>query len=284
MFEKIWIYHCGYCLAPSSWVMPGEPTHRVKLPFMALAALHPEHGLVLVDAPYGHDGPRNVGALLGALLRATAVRFEDDWSVIPRIEQLGHRPSQVEHVLMTHLHYDHTGGMKELGHATFHVARREWNAATTARPFEALTQGYAVSDFRALNAHVAPFSSPERYDRADPGVDLLGDGSVRAIALPGHAVGHTGYLFTMRDGAQLFYVGDAAFDLRQITERAQLGPFPRRVAHKLAETQFTLSELQRFHEERPEVRLLCAHDVRLGASCMEGPNLLWRCDRGRVAA
>lgn len=273
MFDYIWLYHCGYIQTPLSMLLQGEDLPRgfVKLPFMALAAYHEEHGVVLVDAPYGHDGPKNMGSLLGSLIGASLMKFEPSWSVIPRLEQMGLRSSQVNHILMTHMHYDHTGGMKELGHATFHLSREEWNDATTIGPLDGLMKGYAISDYRALHARMNTFDNRDEYDRHDEGIDLFGDGSVMAITLPGHTRGHMGYRFKLRDGRTIFHVGDSVYDLRQLTHRYGMGSMARRVSHDLPRAAFTMSELQRYHQENPEVMLVCTHDIGLGERCMHRP-------------
>lgn len=273
MFESIWLYHCGYANVPMSAVLSGDGVPRgfVKLPFMALAAYHEEHGVVLVDAPYGHDGPKNVGSLLGTLLGSLLIKFEPSWSVIPRLEQMNLRASQVDHVFMTHMHYDHTGGMKELGHATFHVSREEWNDATTIGPLDGLMKGYAISDYRALHAKMNTLDCDDDYQRNREGHDIFGDGSVHAISLPGHTRGHMGYRFNMKDGRTIFHVGDAVYDLRQITARHGMGSMGKNVSHNISQAMFTISELQRYHEENPEVLLTSAHDIALGERCLRGP-------------
>ena len=272
MFERFWLFHCGYVRVPEAFVLGGGSMRsRVVVPFMGAAAEHEEHGVVLLDAPYGHDGPRNAGSLLGRLLQWGVVEFERDWSIIPRLEQIGARPSQVDHILMTHLHLDHTGGMKELVHATFHVSAREWHHALSLTPVEAARQGYVLGDFRALQGRVESIVVPEELDAQDPGVDLFGDGSARAFSLPGHSVGHTGYLLQMRGGRRIFYLGDAVFSVRQITERRRFGLFPRAVGANMNQTLRTLGALQAWHERHPEVTLACAHDAALGERCMDQP-------------
>lgn len=272
MFDDLRIFHCGYVHVPETAVDPkGSTSKLIKLPFMAVAAFHREHGLILVDAPYGHDGPRNLGILAGGLLGATAQRFELGWSIIPRIEQMGWRASEVNHVVMTHLHYDHTGGMKELGHAKFHVSQTEWIHAMGLGRWKGLLQGYAVKDFRALAPRVSTFPTPERYSREHAGHDLLGDGSLRAISLPGHSPGHTGYIFEMVDGRKIFFLGDAVFQTAQVTDHVGFGAMPRAISSDMNAALFTLAELQRYWEENEDILLLCSHDPVIGEQVMNGP-------------
>ncbi|MEM1349152.1 MAG: MBL fold metallo-hydrolase, partial [Myxococcota bacterium] len=197
--------------------------------------------------------------------------FKDEWSVILRIEQLGLRSSEIDHILMTHLHFDHTGGMKELIHARFHVAHKEWVHALGMSSWEAKRNGYAVRDFRALEGRVDTFETLPYFDPREPGVDLFGDGSVLAIGLPGHAPGHTGYLFSLSDGQQIFFLGDAVFNLAHVEGTDDLGFIPRQFASDLGSVRVTVDELRRYRAAHPEITYLCSHDFGWGAKCMSGP-------------
>ena len=282
MIEQLWLFHCGMFKVPRNLIVRGERIEMIELPFLAAVAHHQELGPILVDAPFGREGPSNAGEVVGALLQALAVKFRSSWSIVPRLEGMGYRPSEVGHVLMTHLHFDHTGGMKDLAHATFHVSRREWEYATRLRPLEAMLQGYVVGDFRALHTRMALIDSEGGEDGAaealgedleltEGGIDLFGDGSVEAVALPGHSPGHVGFRFQLADGRTAFYLGDAAFDLDQIVRRRMPGKFPLQRARDAERMQATLRALRRYHQDNPEVLLLSAHDRALGERCKGGP-------------
>jgi len=272
MIEQFWLFHCGYVRVPEAAILASGSLRKIcELPFLAAVAFHAELGPILVDAPFGHDGPHNNGALFGALMRSGLQEFRDEWSVIPRIEQLGLRPSEIDHILMTHLHFDHTGGMKELIHARFHIAQKEWAHAKGLSAVEAKIAGYAVGDFRALEARVDTFDTLTYFDPQEPGVDLFGDGSVLAISLPGHSAGHTGYLFTMADGQRVFFLGDAIFNLAHLEGTDELGFMPRQFAWDLNSARVTLDELRRYRGSNPELTYVCAHDFGWGEKCMSGP-------------
>ena len=254
---------------PRLWPYPGARAG-------ALQVVHPTHGPILVDAPFGHEGPANVGAVFGAVLRGAGLRFDQNWSVIPRIEQLGFRPSEVHHILMTHLHWDHTGGMKELGHAHFHITRTEWEYVDHLTPLKALRNGYQLDDFRAMRSRVELIDDPLPLAEDPTGLDLFGDGSVCAVGLPGHTLGHVGYRFRFADDTEIFYVGDAAFTNEHIGDRRPLGVFCRAAAFSVDQTLETLRSLRLYHDEHPDEQMICAHDFGWGERCLEGPTPLHR--------
>lgn len=267
-FDELWICHCGYAALPMAALYEdGSMRERVEIPMLMVVAKHPTRGPVLVDAPFGRDGLRNTGSVLGAVLAGTAVTFERSWSVIPRLEAMGVRPGSVNDVLITHMHFDHTGGMKDLSHTQFHVHPREWNYANALTRLGAMRHGYVPSDWRALSSRAQLMDlPPELGDVLDgaEGLDLFGDGSVLAIGLEGHAIGHTGYLFNMRDGQQIFYIGDAAYGLQCIVEGREPGFFFKRSAYRFDLARQTMRALRQWHALHPDALLASAHDPALG--------------------
>ncbi|MBA2663369.1 MAG: MBL fold metallo-hydrolase [Bradymonadaceae bacterium] len=272
MIDQFWLFHCGYARVPRAAIVANAGYEIVSLPFMAAVAVHSEHGPILVDAPYGHDGPKNASVLMASMLRATGLKFREEWSVVPRLEQLGYQGTEIKHILMTHLHSDHTGAMKELTHATFHLFEQEWSFPFTLSPIKAMFNGYARADFSGLSEQVKLHESPQLgEDEALRGVDVFGDGSVEMIPLHGHSPGMAGYRFTLADGRRIFHVGDAAFFLSHITEGDELGFLPRNFAQSLAPTQKTLERLRRHHVAFPDDVLVTSHDCGLGGQCLERP-------------
>ncbi len=83
-------------------------------------------------------------------------------------------------VVLTHLHFDHAGGLSLLPPSVrVVVQRREWEAGhdrrAVARNF------YLPADYAAAGGQVV---------LVDGDHDLLGDGSVRLLPTPGHTPGH----------------------------------------------------------------------------------------------
>lgn len=271
MIEQCWLFHCGYSRVPEPAVFEdGNPAMIRRLPFLCALLVHQTLGPILIDAPFGHEGPNNTGALLGQFLKRTGMSFEPQWAVSARVEQLGFRPSQINHVLMTHLHFDHTGGMKALSHAVFHMNKKEWNYANSLSVFDAMRQGYVVADYRALKAKTDLFDLPRYFERDDEGFDIFGDGSVEALSLPGHSIGHAGYRFKLPDGRRVFFVGDALFNVEHARTRG-LGMMPKLFARHKGDVVFTVEELQRYRARHPEEVLICSHDFQWGERCMSGP-------------
>jgi glyoxylase-like metal-dependent hydrolase (beta-lactamase superfamily II) len=100
---------------------------------------------------------------------------------------------------MTHLHVDHTSGMRLLPNTKFVIAKAEWKAATRKN-----------ADRAGFIAHHLP---PEDRVIEASALDLPG---IRLIPTPGHTPGHMAVLIEEDD---LLIAGDAAYTTKSIAEQ-----------------------------------------------------------------
>lgn len=154
---------------------------RRTWPVHGFVLLHPTAGAIMVDTGIG--GPE-------ALLT--------DWRVVNRsmAEALAeHRlsPADVSMVVNTHLHFDHCGQNAVFPHAAFHVQRSELERAR--RESGALRDWF---DFAGA-----------RFELLDGDAEIVP--GVRAVATPGHTVGHQSIVVEGEDGGSDVLIGDAAY-------------------------------------------------------------------------
>jgi glyoxylase-like metal-dependent hydrolase (beta-lactamase superfamily II) len=118
-------------------------------------------------------------------------------------------PADIDHVLLTHLHPDHAGGLISpdgtavFSHATVHAAKADaehWLDAASVTPPTELQRYVHRTAARVL----APYRDTGRFLTFDhPGAEAIP--GVRTVNLSGHTPGHTGYLFGEGDEAVLFW-------------------------------------------------------------------------------
>ena len=227
----------------------------VQSPCIAYIVRHPAAGVILIDTGLHPDAQRDLRRDFGrpmSLLFRSLRPAANDFSA--ELRARGVQPGQVQSVLMTHLHVDHTSGMRLLPNATFTCSRPEWSAA----------HGRAASARGYVSHHLPPSERMDLLDFARDGeafgaftrtIDLLGDGTIRLISTPGHTAGHLSVLLSLADGKSMLVVGDAAYTIRNIRE----GILPMLTWDDDASLR-TLAELRAFRRENPGTAVVPSHD------------------------
>jgi glyoxylase-like metal-dependent hydrolase (beta-lactamase superfamily II) len=196
----------------------GRLTERSRLVSHCLLIETDGQGLVLVDTGIGVDDvrdPRRLGALFGPAMKIDSTQTH--MPALPQIEGLGFRREDVRHIVLTHLDFDHAGGLPDFPQAKVHVHAEEKDAARARATFMERT--------RYRPPHLAHGPVWEIYDQLGepwkgvPAVRQL-DGlppEILALPMPGHSHGHASIAVDTGRG-WLVHAGDAYFH-RSVLER-----------------------------------------------------------------
>lgn len=192
---------------------------------------HPKEGVVLVDTGYGRELweiPGWQAALYRGLLRP---RLRPEGDVDAVLSASGMERSDVRHVVATHLHPDHVCGLGRFTKATIHVSRKalaQWSASPRLLDgAHGLLRGL-LPDPRGMDVRVMEDAPSVPLPWGLRGNDLLGDGSIVSLPLPGHMPGHSGVLFGHLD-VPLIYAVDVSWT-RAGYRRSDDPPYPARLA------------------------------------------------------
>lgn len=259
-------YDVGHCLHPECMVRRGGALAARRFPSLAFRLRHPAFGDVLFDTGYSHhffDATRRFPERLYRM--ATPVHLGERQCLRAQLEAEGIAARDIAGIVLSHLHGDHVGGLLDFPDAPLWCARAAWHDLAARGRWSALRIGLLPAllgtDFgsrcRWIEAlpRVAP---PETLTGFGDGHDLLGDGSLIAVPLPGHAAGHCGLAFRDRDG-WVFLVGDAAWSSSALRDRALP---PRFTTGWLGDTgayRDTFLRLSALMQAQPGLRLVPSH-------------------------
>lgn len=130
MIYNIHHLHCGsFC--PVCAPLFGQKGWKAHLVCHCLL-IETDRGLVLIDTGLGTQDYLHTEQRLGSLLTQFGSIVPNlKLSAIEQIQKLGLRPEDVQHIFVTHLDFDHAGGISDFPNATVHILASEFNATQT---------------------------------------------------------------------------------------------------------------------------------------------------------
>lgn len=92
-----------------------------------------DDGLVLVDTGFGLQDYENPTMMMDGFLRLMGVPHKAEETAVCKVESLGIDPHDVKHIVLTHLHLNHAGGLRDFPHADVHLFKGELESANRPR-------------------------------------------------------------------------------------------------------------------------------------------------------
>ncbi|MCC5607154.1 MBL fold metallo-hydrolase [Nostoc sp. CHAB 5834] len=224
-------------------------------------------GLVLIDTGFGQ---RDIQAPLSRLspffMNLNRIKFEEKYTAVAAIEQLGLNPHDVRHIVLTHLDFDHAGGLEDFPEATVHVMLSEIEAAKERQGFVS-SRRYRPGQWDEVKnwKYYSPGGEPWFGFEAVRNLEGLPP-EILLIPLVGHTRGHAGIAVETSEG-WLLHAGDAYFYRHEIGSPKRVCTPGLRAYQSFMEVdrkarlsnQDKLRALSLDHSN--EVRLFCSHDA-----------------------
>jgi glyoxylase-like metal-dependent hydrolase (beta-lactamase superfamily II) len=263
----ITLLQAGYCTCPEHIAIQGGRWQSIHFPARFALIEHPRLGLMLFDTGYSRRFFAETDAFPARFYRwSTPVTLKEDELAVSQLAARGIRPVDITHIFISHFHADHIAALTDFPRARYVYLPQAFEAVRSLRGLPALMRaflpGLIPADFSERSMPIPPASAqplPPEYAPFRTGFDLLGDESLLAIELPGHATGQMGLLARDTSDTLRFFVADAAWLNQSI-------PLDR-PPHRLADLIFsdprayrtTLHDLHLFQRSRPDIHIIPSH-------------------------
>ncbi|HEY9470301.1 MAG TPA: N-acyl homoserine lactonase family protein [Propionibacteriaceae bacterium] len=253
MAERLYVLRGGCITMPKRWVRVGGSDEPMTIPVLAFLVVAGDR-LVLIDSGCSPVVTEDPDKAWGSLTSLYHPHIGPDDLIDAQIRRAGFEVGDVTDVVLTHLHFDHAGGLRMLDHPRVWVQRAEhrWGGCP--------------------DGHAAGGYFKQEYDL--PGLDLqlldgdatIADG-VQCVLTAGHTPGHQSVLVRLPSGL-VCVVGDAAYN-RQMLDRRSLPAVAWDVSRYMSALT-RLSTLETFFG----AQLLFSHDPAQVDDLPEGSDFL----------
>ena len=275
--REVFALRCGATHHNEAALFKGRALRHREFPSWVLVIRGPRAdgkgtATVLVDTGY-RAGTWHTGWKGWVYRRLVPPAMRPELTAAAQLSARGIDLSTVTHIVLTHLHPDHVGGLVDFPHAKLVVSQGTAALAQRSRLRDGVLTGLLPESFPGADAVVIhPSSLAEREWPGLPGPPLKAvelcslDPSivpdVWAVDLPGHAAGHPGVMV----GERLLHAGDAAWssDLVDCTEHMRA--LPKAITWNHGEVVATAAILAAARDAGITVTFSHDHDVAAAVS------------------
>ena len=232
----------------------------IEIPIHVFVIEHRD-GLVLFDTgldPAIVSNPTYIDSVIGRFFMKRIFRLHigPTDTLANKLNAIGYAASDVCKVVVSHLHFDHIGGIGDVPQADLLVSRNEWRQLSQPHP----ERSYIFREHIELpGAKWQPFDFVATDDPLlrpfGSCYDVMGDGSIVLIPTPGHTVGSLSMLVRTDNYPPLLLIGDLAYDV-DLLMRDQL---PGVYANK-TQLQSSFARVRGLKAQLPDLLILGSHD------------------------
>lgn len=240
------------------WVLTSRSW--IKAPINVYVLEHRD-GLVLFDAgmdqAIGID-PNYFSNPIGRFFLRKIFRLYTgaDQTLTRKLEGLGFAAADVRKVIVSHLHFDHVGGIAEVPQAELLVSSDEWRQLSGPHPDRdfILREHIELPGAKWRQVDFTPTDDP-LFAAFGSYHDVMGDGSMLLLHTPGHTPGSMSMLVRSRGMSPLLLVGDLTYELDSLIKDQIPGTGNK------AQLLSSFAKVRALRKQLPDLIILPSHDA-----------------------
>lgn len=254
------ILDTGYCTARANMIARGTGWHEVRCHAPAFLLQHPTRGAMLFDTGYA---PRILDAFTHwpDRLYKYATPTILGTPALLHLDRFGLTAADVGTIIVSHLHADHVAGVRDFPKAQLVMSRAALALQQSVSGIDAVRRGVVQRLFPAdvaQRAVVIDMFEAAALPHLGGTHDLLDDGSVRLVVMPGHARGQLGALVRTERG-EVLLCADGAWTSQAYRELRAPHWVTGAMQDDMTALRRTLQSLHDFALVRPDVAILPTH-------------------------
>jgi glyoxylase-like metal-dependent hydrolase (beta-lactamase superfamily II) len=186
-------------------------------------------------------------------------------ALIHQLPRLGFKPSDIKHVIISHLHWDHAGGMRDFPQAHFYVGRREWDFASGLSGGLLFKNAFIKEQFCGadLDIELVETNLRKPFKNFPASCDLFGDGSMVLVDLPGHSPGLMGMYLTLPSGRRFLFSSDTFYFPEGLERRLPKSALMQKMVSEGPGAAQSIGRVYTLMQSNSDIEIVGSHDYRL---------------------
>ena len=255
--EQHWEHRYGSWLPQLLWVFFGR--RWVELPLQAFLIEHRD-GFVLFDTgidPAVQSDRTYINQAIGRLLlpRIFRLHLTESDRIDHVLSGIGVSAEDIKTAIISHLHFDHVGGIGCIRQAELLVSKKEWEILSEPHPEREwiLREHIEIPSAKWRQISFEPTDDPLFEDFK--GVhDVAGDGSMILLPTPGHTKGSMSMLVRQEGWRPILLVADLTYETALLEKDQVPGTGDKETL--LA----SFAKVRRLKKQLPELEIVASHD------------------------
>ena len=249
------ILDTGYCQSIEKIAIKGGRFKKIQFPSIAGVIKHPKHGIILFDTGYS-------SRLFEASQKFPANSIN---SVKDQLSDMGIGAEEVQYIIVSHFHADHSCGLKDFPNARFICSSTAFNhLASLKNEFQAVKEAILLdlipSDIEDKIWLIDKDTTISQIHDQHLGIlyDIFGDKSVLINDLPGHLTGQIGAIINANNN-QYFLIADACWLRESYKHNILPSSIARLIISDFDAYKQTIQKIHLFHKANKLTHIIPTH-------------------------
>jgi len=183
---RLYVFSSGWLNIDKSALQTGATSAKIQIPVAFFLIKHPR-GNILFDTG-NNDKIITDPTYWGPMAAALEPGRSPDVAIDAQLDKIGMKPSDINYVILGHMHLDHAGNVGKFPTATLVYQRDE--AINALWPKPGFAGAYVPGDLTVLRSGLGdPSPARQKVIELDGDLDLFGDGSVYIHRAVSHTPG-----------------------------------------------------------------------------------------------
>lgn len=247
-------YACGYCVNKLKYVIK-KPEQKKKDFYAGVFLInHEKYGNILFDTGYSKRIYKcGIVGKLYNLFNPTYIK--DDETIVEQLKKDKIDANSIKYVILSHLHPDHIGCVKDFNNAKFIVSRDCFNEYKKGKIKSLIFKQMLPEDFENKVIIIDEYNDDNEDFENFRGNDFFKDGSIFLTQIDGH---FNGQICAYMPEHKVFIGADACWGLKFQERVDEMHPFARMVQNDFNKYKSGIQKLKRLEDKG--IKVYFSHD------------------------